>query len=727
MALRLKRLMLAFSLAALLPSLLCSGQVVENDAICIRFGKPEEGFAITSVDSKLGNGAKFVHSDAMTPSNFWALTFSKTGNDGQISKVAIDNHVAAEAKRVETSGDETRFIWQGIKLPDDDTGSVDVIASVVLPSGKSESAWRIEVKNSSLKWALHGTSYPLLNKIAHPMEADALLPHVGLGARLLRKFDGKSRNLVCCWGEYPYPSYYPMMTAFMKDGLGVMVYADDPDARMKTLWVNDLCVEFRTPIENAGIVGKAANGPGYAVKIGTFAGDWWQVAKRYRSWALKQKWTSKGPIKGRLDYPKNMHEPSAWFSRYQYGIDGFKRFFEKIHREAPDLRLGVRWYKWHSGDMDTNFPEFLPSRDGVGEAGESLCKLGYVMMPYINARIWDTMLMSYDYAKKDLCLKENGGFYTEKWSGKPYGRHDFGVMCPSAQGWQDLVHRLSVESISQTKCNALYYDQVGCASPRGCCNPNHGHPLVGGRWWTDGYRKMFERAHSEFAPRGIAMTTEGTAECYMDVCDGYLATSVPTAEDVPFWTAVYSGYTTYFASRFNITSRFAPPVDFEHTYPVMAREFVWGFVNCWSDDWRGTKGLDERKCDAFLAFARARQQLKEYLAFGFLESSLKLKGDVATVPYTTWESMHSRKNPKITAMPCVIGAWWTDVERRKRVLVGVNVSNGSHKVRFSLPLGVQNVEGVSLSSNSIPLMSKVGDEIELTIKPYTIFCIGEKR
>ena len=706
----------------------CFGHVLENDALRIESASAEAGFGIVSIESKLGDGARFVYCDAMASSNFWALAFSRVGNDNSVRKVVIDNHVAAEVKRIEKNGDETRFVWQGIRLPDDDSGYVDVIASVVLPSGSNESEWRISVKNTSIKWALHDTSYPMLNKIVNPGEADALLPHVGLGARLLKKFDGKSRNLVCCWGEYPYPSYYPMMTAFMKDGQGLMVYADDPDARMKTLWINDLCVEFRTPIENAGVIGKAADGPGYGVKIGVFTGDWWQVAKRYRSWALKQKWTSKGPIKKRLDYPQNMHKPSAWFSRYQYGIDGFKRFFENIHREASDLNLGVRWYKWHSGDMDTNFPEFLPARDGVGDVGEALCKLGYVMMPYINARIWDTKLMSYDYAKKDLCLKEDGSYYTEKWSGKPYGRHDFGIMCPFASDWQKLVHRLAIDSISQTKCNAIYYDQVGCASPRGCCNLNHGHPLVGGRWWADGYRMIFERAHKEFAPRGIAMTTEGTAECYMDVCDGYLATSVPTAEDVPFWTAVYSGYTTYFAARFNITSRFSEPVDFEHTYPLMAREFIWGFVNCWSDDWRGIKGLDSRKCDSFLAFARARQELKEYLTFGFLEGALNFAGDVYAVPYVTWESMHSRKNPKVATMPSVIGSWWTDSDRIKRALIGVNVSKEKQKVRFHLPKGIKNLESVSLSNNSIPRMSQVkGEIVELTVDPYAIFCIEEKR
>ena len=713
---------LAFS--CFLP-MLVHGHVIENDSLRISFGSAENGYPVAAIENKLGEGCRFIYSDPLAPSNFWALAFSSCNATGGIDRIEIDNHVPAAAKRVERHGDETRFIWEGIDLPVGEKGVLDVTASVTLPSGAAESTWRISVANRSTRWALHSTAYPLLKSVVRPGEADVLLPHVGLGARLLRRFGGFSRNQVCCWGEYPYPSYYPMMTAFMVGGQGVLVYADDPDARMKTLWVNDLDVEFRTSVENAGVVGKAAKGPLYDVKVAAFTGDWWQVAKRYRKWALQQKWTAKGPIATRSDYPKSMFEPSLWFCKYQYQIAGFSNFFSRIHCEAPDVKFGVRWYKWHSGDMDTNFPEFLPARDGVGEVGDALCKSGYTMMPYVNARIWDTKLMSFDYAKKDVCRREDGGLYTEKWSGKPYGRHDFGIMCPVSKDWQNLVHRLAIESIAQTHCNAIYYDQIGCASPRGCCNLSHGHPLGGGSWWADGYRVMLGRAHNVFSPHNIAMTTEGTAECYMDVCDGFLATAVPTAEDVPFWTAVYSGFTTYFASRFSVSSRFENGVDFERTFPLMAREFVWGIVNCWSDDWRGEKGIDGRKCDAALGFARARQSLMEFLALGSLEAPLETVGALPPVPYTVWEAMHSRKNPKSAELPAVIGAWWRDVSRQKMALIGVNVSGETQTFRFKCPDSGSCPVVQSLSAQSRPKVYRDSSSglVGVTVSPRTIFCL----
>jgi hypothetical protein len=199
---------------------------------------------------------------------------------------------------------------------------------------------------------------------------------------------------------------------------------------------------------------------------------------------------------------------------------------------------------------------------------------------------------------------------------------------------------------------------------------------------------------------------------------------VPTAEDVPFWTAVYSGYTTYFGSRFSVSSRFCDAVDFERTYPLMAREFIWGFVNCWSDDWRGAKGVDGRKCDAALAFARARQDMMDFLALGTLEGQLNTEEPLPSVPYTVWSAMHSRKNAASAHMHAVIGAWWQDVSRRRLALVGVNVSGEEQTFRFRLPDGCDTLSPHPLSMQEPPTLAEVQAGVTTaTVGPRTIFCL----
>ena len=670
---KLHVLVVAFVLASS-----AGGVSIENEALKLDFAAAEQGFAIRSVRNKLV-GTSFVNPRMAPEPDFWRLVFTAANATGGVEALTLDNRCVCSERTVAHEEDTLRFSWKGCVLTPAEE-RVDVEASVKLPDGCAASRWEISVRCSSAKWALHDTVYPCFRRVAQPGAADVLLPHVGLGARLLKNFSGESRNLVCAWGEYPYPSYFPMMTAFMKEGGGVFIQADDPEARIKTLWVNDLDVEFRTPVENAGVVGKAAEGPRYAVTLAAFRGDWWQAARLYRNWALRQKWARKGPIASRDDFPRSMREPSFWYCRYLFGDTGrFLRFFERIHAEVPKLNMGIRWYKWHSGDMDTNFPEFLPALDGVGETGKALCDMGYTTMPYINARLWDTKLMSYAYAAKDLTRREDGLPHTEQWRGKPYGKHDFGIMCPFAHDWQDLLQRLAEESLAQTKCNALYYDQVGCAAPKLCHNVRHGHPIGGGRWWADGYRQILQRAHDAFAPRGIAITTEGTAECYMDVCDGFLATSVPTPEDVPFYLAVYSGHTIYFSGRFS------PKVPFERAFPLMAREFVWGFANGWSEDWRGSKGIEERTIDAAVRLALERQRLSDFLVLGTLEGPLVAEEYGPSVPYTAWHALHSRQHEVEGHMPAVIGSWWRTADRSRRALIAVNVSDKPQTVRFRAP------------------------------------------
>lgn len=102
-----------------------SAHVIENDALRMAFGSPDEGYAIKAIESKVGGGARFVHADASTPSNFWAIVLSSVNTTGGIDRIALNNHVRTAAKRIERKGDETRFLWEGIDLPGGETGVLD--------------------------------------------------------------------------------------------------------------------------------------------------------------------------------------------------------------------------------------------------------------------------------------------------------------------------------------------------------------------------------------------------------------------------------------------------------------------------------------------------------------------------------------------------------------------------------------------------------------------------
>jgi len=663
---------------------LLASMTLSNASLEIRFADESRSFAVESIVNRLDGEARFVNgtADGKGP-HLFELVFSQTDATGGVKRAYVRDRNDCRRKKLTVDDGSAVIELGGYDLPGE-ADAVDVTATVTLPVGENYAEWRLKVANRSVKWGLDKTVYPCLRRIAKPGEADVLLPHAGLGARLMKKFDGNARNLACAWGEYEYPSYFPMMTAYMINGAGLAVYQDDPDARIKKLWANNLDCWFETPVENAGVVGKAAEGPGYVVRTEVFRGDWWKAAAIYRRWALKQKWCAKGRISERADYPKAMSEPSFWICHYWWGAKGFTNFFARIKREAPDVKLGVRWYDWSTPGFGV-YPEAFPAKEGVDAAGRGVTDLGYALMPYLNARIWDSMLLSYDYAKKDMCLKPDGTPFVEQWGSKEakgiHRRRDYGIMCPGQKDWQDLLLRLSERALEETHATALYYDQLGCAAPRGCRNPAHGHPLGGGRWWADGNREIMRRAHALLSPKGFAVTTEGTAECYMDDCDGFLAVTVPTPEDVPFYMAVYSGYTVYFGSR--TPTRIEP----KKAYPLMAREFVWGYANGSSDDWRG-KNVPDANCDAMIQFARARQKYADYLVYGSILGDIKTLDPLPTVTFTAWQDLHSRKHPVDGTMPAVIGAWWRDTAEKTVALLAVNVSEAEQTIRFAVPDGL---------------------------------------
>ena len=688
-------LVMGLAISGFLPmaALAMPGHVLENDTLRITFGSPDEGYAITAVESKTAGGARFVHADASTPSNFWAMVLSSVNATGGISRIKIDNHVRAAKKRIDRIGDETHFVWEGIDLPGE-SGVLDVTASVTLPPGDAASEWRLSAANRSAKWALHDTAYPMLKDVVRPGEADVLMPYENLGARLLKKYNGKSRNRQCQWGEFPYPSYFPPVAAFMVGGSGIYFAAEDPEIRIKRMFVWDLNAWFETPVENAGIAGKAAEGPRYGVTIAAFKGDWWQAAKRYRNWALRQKWTAKGPLATRTDFPKSMSGPSVWLSWYMESPQGMTNWFARIRKDMPDVTLGLRWYKWHSGGMCLDFPEYFPVKPAVPELAAYFRSCGATVMPYTNGRLWDTKLVSFRYALKDACMKEEGGFYPDPYGGdKAYGRHDFAVMCPCARDWQDAVAEFTERTMSEAGANAIYYDQIGCAGYRLCYNPAHGHPLGGGSWWADGYRRMLKREHDRWAPRNVALTTEGTAECYMDVCDGQLVVTAASGEDVPFFPAVYSGYAIYFGTRQSARKAFDP------TFALMAREFTWGVANGWSDDWYPNRwGTEKRTAEAAHAFAKARERNRDVFVYGTLEDELRPLDPLPIRRFEWKNTWISRSSTGEVAV--VTGTWWTD-RRGRKALSAVNITDERQRVRFAVPGKAGKVESLELEPREI--------------------------
>ena len=255
-------------------SAVVSAETLGNAALSIEFGEASQGFGVKRIVNRIDGEVGFVRGSEHGV-DFWALLFHSKDADGKIVEARVDNRAPAMNRRVDSDGESRKFHWEGLDLPGE-KGVFDVVATVRL-MGKNASAWEIEVRNRSVKWGLYETHYPYLRGVVEEGEADVMLPAQGLGARLYRAH--RSADFLPA-EDWNYPGWYPMVSAFMRNGSGLLVAPFDGKARIKRLrFLKDHDLTFPAPVENAGIPGRAANGPGYPVVVAAYRGDWTEAAR----------------------------------------------------------------------------------------------------------------------------------------------------------------------------------------------------------------------------------------------------------------------------------------------------------------------------------------------------------------------------------------------------------------------------------------------------------------
>ncbi len=641
---------------------------LESEAMHIVFGDANNGFGLKGIVNRLSG--ETVFGAPVGGNDLWEIRFSRRGATTN-EYVTLSNRSAARTLDAERGTNELRLHWKGLDLPGE-SGSVDVMALVQMTkTGSSE--WRIEVKNRSVVWAQHTIDYPMVRKVMPEGSGTALLPWKNLGGRLFRNYDSRKSGQR---GPFGAPGAYMPMAAFMRDGRGLYIAAHDGEQRLKCLRVSvGPDVRFSTVLENAGVVGKAASSPKYAVTIAVFKGDWWDAAHIYREWALKQKWCRKGKIAFRADFPKIAAEADLWPTTGGSSSNMLSRL-ECLKRVWPGMNLAVGWSTWYLAHPGNRMnPEFFPMRDpqipAVAKAGRAQ---GFHFMPYVNGRIWDKSSVGFNYAVADATVDECGVPYDEV-----YSSVHFGVMCPSRPVWQAVVRQLGRRILDEFGADMAYFDQVSCSRGRPCFNPGHGHPLGGGSWWADGYRQMFEAIHADFEKRGAAVTSEQLGEAWLDVIDAYLNASNMTDEDVPLFSAVYQGYCIHFGRRVGCD---APHQTKSWRFLQDAKTVLWGEAPGWIGAHIFIVQHYRDEADNLMQVAKFRRAHAEFLVYGSLENEARLEEADADV----------------------YGTVWKDAKGERTAVAFVNASSVAKRVRYRCP-GEERVREVELPPMQLKMES----------------------
>ena len=153
---------------------------------------------------------------------------------------------------------------------------------------------------------------------------------------------------------------------YRQDGPGLYVACDDAAGFNKTFaFFGDAeghvgCEVVHLP-ERLPVSADAWRLP-YAVRLGTFEGDWFTAAERYRAWATNQVWAKESRL-ARGQVPDWALNTALWVWNRGRSPDVLGPAV--VLREKLGLPVSVFWHWWHGCAYDTGFPEYLPPREGT--------------------------------------------------------------------------------------------------------------------------------------------------------------------------------------------------------------------------------------------------------------------------------------------------------------------------------------------------------------------------
>ncbi len=602
------------------------GLVLANNHVRLEFA-PENMGLVAMVDLATGRNHIPPIASGVKP-RLWELTIGR----GATSRAMDNSYRVCSLARVETLPGRVRravMEWNGMRWWLEDN-AFTVRVTIDLPPDSGIAQWRIFVENNSDYWGLRSVAFPVVAGFPAAGAYDIARPVFASGGHLLKQWSDPVQ------GRHPSGGW-PMQFFSLHSGKD-SVYAGtrDADGRAKDFGAEPgkqfSVIHYPENLTEAG-----SGWPDfYPVEFGVFQGSWVDAARHYREWALRQKWAAAGKLSGRSlsqlilnasfwvceswlwkdppSSPARSADMNEWVREKTKAAEKADPRELNLPLFEAQERMGVpaalHWYNWHQTDFDHQYPHFFPAKPGAAERVRDLVSRGVLVMPYINGCSADMNIPDWDKFAPYAIRDEAGGlrhhFYSDA-AGRLL------TMCPTQAFWQGTVARLVDRLVSELGVNGVYVDQVSAMEHELCFNRAHGHPLGGGRYWTDGNRELLRKVRhvAERASRRVTITSEGADEMFLDLVDANLTWAQPADYEIPLMQIVYSGYTILFGS----------PVDFTQSDRLFRYAQGQALIDGRQNGWMSLRLFDDRheaKIRYLKECARTRARFGRYLTYGRL-------------------------------------------------------------------------------------------------------------
>ena len=477
------------------------------------------------------------------------------------------NARACNVEQMGGSEPALRMTWSEFGLVD--APNLRVAVTVRLAGRQASSRWTIDVEQSGGRTPSR-IQFPRVLNLAHlenerlvvPFWAGLLAPH----PRRLFAANGRGVRR-----EYEYPGHCSMQSmAFYGDGgPGLHLACDDVAGYHKVFAVFSereagLNMEVvHLPDPGASRADRYALP--YAAVLGTFHGDWFDAATVYRAWATNQVWAQESRRK-RGAVPSWVSDTGLWVWNRGRSTNVIEPAVV-LQRELG-LPVSVFWHWWHGCAYDTGFPEYLPPREGdqvfttaLRQAHES----DVHALVYMNQRLWGMTTTSWTNESAETYAVKGSDGHVRPEVYNRFTKLPCATMCMGTDFWRAKYAGVATQAFNGLGVDGIYMDQA-CSS-MACLYARHGHPLGGGTYWMDGFKKLAAGIREQCATRGtIALAGEGCAENWLPYLDVMLALDVSREryvapdgwEPIPYFQAVYHEYGVFYGSYSSLTM---PPYD----------------------------------------------------------------------------------------------------------------------------------------------------------------------